>query len=190
MPAPKGKAVIFSAPSGSGKSTIVHALLKEYPTLEFSVSATTRSPRGQERDGIDYHFLSLEKFTALVKENAFVEYEEVYEGRYYGTLLSTLQEIWKRDHTVIFDVDVVGGVNLKKYFQQEALSFFIKAPTIQTLRERLTSRSTDTPAEIERRLEKAGWEMTFQDQFDHVIVNDNLETALSEIRSILDKFLK
>lgn len=185
----KVKAIIFSAPSGSGKSTIVHHLLKKYPRFEFSISATTREPRGDEKHGADYYFLSVEEFKALINNDLLVEYEEVYPGRFYGTKKSELERIWEKGNVVIFDVDVVGGVNLKKYFGDQASSIFIKAPDIDSLRKRLNKRGTDSQDEIGKRLEKASWEMTFESQFDHVIVNDHLDQALSNTEEILNKIL-
>ncbi|MDH5380239.1 MAG: guanylate kinase [Cyclobacteriaceae bacterium] len=181
----KGKAIIFSAPSGSGKSTLVHKLLAKYPQLEFSISATTRNPRGTERQGIDYHFFSVEQFHKLISNNELVEYEEVYAGRFYGTLKSELKRIWEKGHIVVFDVDVVGGVNLKNYFGDSAISFFIKAPSIEILQLRLEMRGTDSREEIKKRVGKASYEMTFQDKFDHVIINDNLDVAIQSIEEIL-----
>lgn len=185
----KGKALIFSAPSGSGKSTIVHHILDKYPDMEFSVSATSRSPRGEEKDGVDYYFLSEEEFRARIAENGFVEHEEVYPGRFYGTLKSEIKRIWDAGHVVIFDVDVKGGVNLKNYFGKDALSVFIQAPSVEVLRERLVKRGTDSPEDIEKRVAKAAEEMTYAPQFDHILINDDLQQAFEEAEALVSHFL-
>lgn len=184
-----GKALIFSAPSGSGKSTVVGHILKLHPEIEFSVSATSRAPRGTERDGVEYHFLTPEKFRSLVEADQFVEWEEVYGGSCYGTLKSEVERIWAKGHVIIFDVDVKGGVNLKKYFGDSALSVFIKAPSIEELRRRLIGRNTDSPEAIERRVAKAAEEMRYEDKFDVTLVNDDLATALSEAEKLVGDFL-
>ena len=184
------KVLIFSAPSGSGKSTIVNHILGIYPgSMEFSVSATSRAPRGEEQDGREYYFLTAEKFREMIKEDKFVEYEEVYEGRFYGTLKSECERIWAAGHVIIFDVDVKGGVNLKKYFGDAALSIFIKAPSVEVLRERLVKRGTDSPEAIEERVAKAEEEMTYAPQFDYVLVNDELQTAFAESEKVVEDFL-
>lgn len=186
----EGKLVIFSAPSGSGKTTIVRHLLQKGFNLEFSISACSRAPRGKEQHGLDYYFLTTEEFKSRIAAHEFVEWEEVYEGRYYGTLKSEMERIWSKGHHVLFDVDVVGGVNLKKQFGDKALSIFIMPPSIDTLRNRLHSRATDTPEEIERRLAKAKEEMEFADKFDFVVINDNLEAAIAETEKLLIRFLE
>lgn len=183
------KVVIFSAPSGSGKSTVVNHILGLHPEMEFSVSATSRAPRGTEQDGVEYYFLPVEEFRRLIGEDAFVEYEQVYAGRYYGTLKSEVERIWAKGHVIIFDVDVKGGVNLKKYFGDAALSVFIKAPSVEVLRQRLISRKTDSPEAIEERVAKAAEEMTYEDQFDYVLVNDNLAAAFADAERVVDEFL-
>ena len=183
------KALIFSAPSGSGKSTIVHHILDLHPEMEFSVSATSRPLRGEEKHGVDYYFLSEEDFRARIAADGFVEYEEVYPGRFYGTLKSEIQRIWDAGHVVIFDVDVKGGVNLKKYFGKNALSVFIQAPSVEELRERLIARATDSAEDIEKRVAKAAEEMTYAPKFDAVLVNDNLEKAYAEAEKLVDDFL-
>lgn len=184
-----GKAIIFSAPSGSGKTTIVKHLLKTNPDLGFSISASTRDRRGRtEKDGQDYHFLSPLEFKELIDRNEFVEWEEVYEGNFYGTLKSEIQRIWDEGKNVIFDVDVKGGLNLKKYFGDKALSIFVKVPSIEILKERLHDRGTETPESLSRRLFKAQFEMTFQDKFDVVLVNENLEKSLGEAQRLYDDF--
>jgi len=185
------KLLIVSAPSGSGKSTIVHYLMTEHPEfrLAFSVSATNRLPRGAERDGVDYYFLTLEEFKEHIKADDFLEYEEVYDGRFYGTLKSQVEEKLAAGLNVVFDVDVKGGINIKKYYGDKALSIFIQPPSIETLRQRLIGRATDDMAQINQRLAKAEYEMSFAPQFDRILVNDDLETAKQEAVAILREFL-
>ena len=182
------KVIIFSAPSGSGKSTVVNHLLSKCPQLELSISATSRPPRGSEKDGVEYYFLSNEEFERRIANDEFVEYEQVYKGRYYGTLKAELERIWSAGHIIAFDVDVKGGVNLKKIFGDDALSVFIKAPSVEVLRERLINRGTDTPEAIEERVAKAQEEMAYAPQFDYVLVNDNLEACLKEAEGLLDQY--
>jgi len=183
------KVVIFSAPSGSGKSTIVRHILELHPEMEFSVSATSRAPRGKEQHGVDYFFIPADEFRARIEAGQFVEFEEVYQDRFYGTLKSEVERIWDAGHVIIFDVDVKGGVNLKKYFGDDALSVFIKAPSIEVLRERLVKRGTDTPEAIEERVAKASEELTYEDKFDYVLVNDDLATAYADAEKVVDDFL-
>lgn len=183
------KVVIFSAPSGSGKSTIVSHILKLHPEMEFSISATSRAPRGQEKDGVEYRFFTADDFRRMISEDKFVEYEEVYAGSFYGTLKSEVQRIWDKGHVIIFDVDVKGGVNLKKYFGDKALSIFIQAPSVEELRRRLTARGTDSEEAIERRVAKAAEEMTYADKFDHILINDDLQKAYSDAEQLVDSFL-
>lgn len=185
-----GKVIIFSAPSGSGKTTIVHRLLGAFPQLEFSVSATSRAPRGAERNGVDYHFLTPEEFARAVSENRFVEWEEVYAGTCYGTLRSEVERIWQRGHVIVFDVDVLGGVNLKRIFGDEACSIFIMPPSVEELRRRLEGRGTDSPEAIERRVAKASFELTKAPEFDHTVVNDRLDEAVARTRAIIDEFIR
>jgi guanylate kinase len=186
-----GKAIIFSAPSGSGKTTIVRHLLNNNPDLGFSISASTRDKRGRtEADGKDYYFLSPEAFKKKIDDQEFIEWEEVYEGNFYGTLKSEIQRIWDQGKNVIFDVDVKGGLNLKKYFGDQSLAIFVKVPTLEILKARLNDRGTDSDESISRRLFKANFEMSFQDQFDKVLVNENLETSLAEAQRLYDDFKK
>lgn len=187
-----GRLLIVSAPSGSGKSTIVNFLMKEHPEfrLAFSVSATSRPPRGQEQDGVDYYFLTPEEFRSHIEQDDFLEYEEVYEGRFYGTLKSQVEEKLAAGWNVVFDVDVKGGINIKKYYGDDALSVFIQPPSIEALRERLIRRNTDEMAQIEQRLAKAEYEMTFAPQFDCILVNDDLEVAKQEAVDLLNEFLQ
>lgn len=184
-----GKVIIFSAPSGSGKTTIVHRLLERYPQFEFSISATSRAPRGAERDGVDYYFLSQEAFAAAVAEGRFVEWEEVYKGTCYGTLRSEVERIWQKGHVIVFDVDVLGGINLKRIFGQDACSVFIMPPSVEELRRRLEGRGTDSPEAIDRRVAKAEFELTKALEFDHTVVNDRLDDAVEETCAILDAFI-
>ena len=183
------KVLIFSAPSGSGKSTIVNHILSLHPEVEFSVSATSRAPRGSEVHGVEYYFLSEDEFREKIARDEFVEYEEVYAGSFYGTLKEEVKRIWAKDHVIIFDVDVKGGVNLKKYFGDKALSVFIQAPSIEERRRRLEKRGTDSPEAIDRRVAKAEEEMTYAPLFDRVLVNDDLETAFKEAEEMVDQFL-
>jgi guanylate kinase len=184
------KVIIFSAPSGAGKSTIVNHLLKLHPELEFSISATSRAPRGQEQHGVEYYFYTADDFRQMISEDRFVEYEEVYAGSFYGTLRSEVERIWAKGHTIIFDIDVQGGVNLKRIFGEQAFSIFIQAPSVEVLRERLNGRGTDTEEAIERRVAKAASEMEFAaGKFDHVLINDDLQTALAEAEKIVGDFL-
>ncbi len=184
------KVIIFSAPSGSGKSTIVSHILKLHPEMEFSVSATSRAPRGQERNGIEYHFFTADEFRKMIAEDKFVEYEEVYAGSFYGTLKSEVQRIWDKGHVIIFDVDVKGGVNLKKYFGDKALSVFIQTPSVEELRKRLVARGTDSAEAIAKRVAKASEEMTYADKFDYILVNDDLQKAYAEAEKVVDDFLQ
>jgi guanylate kinase len=184
-----GKLIIFSAPSGSGKTTLVRKLMERFPKLEFSVSATSRPPRGLEENGRDYHFISAEEFRKLVLEDKFVEWEEVYEGTCYGTLRSEIESIWERGNVCVFDVDVMGGIRLKNIFGSDAMSFFIKAPSVDELRRRLVSRGTDSPESIERRIAKAASETEYATRFDHIVVNDSLERAVNELAAIIEPFI-
>ena len=185
------KVVIFSAPSGAGKSTIVNHLLGLHPELEFSISATSRAPRGQEQHGVEYYFFSADEFRQMISEDKFVEYEEVYAGSFYGTLRSEVERIWAKGHAIVFDIDVQGGVNLKRIFGDQALSVFIQAPSVEILRERLVGRGTDTDEAIERRVAKAASEMEFAaGKFDYVLINDDLATAKAEAEKVVGDFLE
>ena len=183
------KVIIFSAPSGSGKTTIVHQLLKNYPQFEFSISAPSRAPRGQELDGVDYYFLTEEEFLRRIDEDAFVEWEAVYAGTHYGTLRSEVDRIWGKGNIIIFDVDVVGGVNLKKIFGSKACSVFIMPPSVEELERRLIGRATDAPEVIAKRVAKAAQEIERAPEFDHIVVNDVLEEAIAATCAIIDKFI-
>lgn len=186
----KGKMLIVSAPSGSGKSTIVNWLMKEHPELRlyFSISCTSREPRGTEQNGVEYFFLTPEEFKAKIANGEFLEYEEVYADRFYGTLKAQVERQLEAGQNVVFDVDVKGGVNIKKYYGDRAMSLFIQPPSVEELRRRLEGRGTDTPEAIENRLAKAEYELTFAPQFDHVVVNDDLATAEQETLKQVKKF--
>ena len=183
------KAVIFSAPSGAGKTTLVRYLLAQGLPLEFSISACSRAPRGQEVDGKDYHFLSPKDFKRQIQQGAFLEWEEVYDNMFYGTLKSELERIWAKGSQVIFDVDVVGGINLKKQFGDQALAIFIAPPSLEDLKDRLEGRGTETRESLAKRLGKVEEELTHQHAFDIVIVNDDLETAGQEVMEKVSDFL-
>ncbi len=187
----KGAFIIVSAPSGSGKSTIIKWLMDNHPELNlyFSVSCTSRPPRGSEQNGVEYFFLSPEEFRERIANDEFLEYEEVYADRFYGTLKAQVEQQAESGQNVVFDVDVKGGCNIKKYYGDRALSLFIQPPSVEALRERLVNRGTDTPEVIESRLAKAEYEMTFAPQFDHVVVNDVLEVAEAEALQIIKSFL-
>ena len=185
-----GKVIIFSAPSGAGKSTIVNHMLGLYPELEFSISATSRAPRGSEQDGIEYYFFTADKFREMVAADMFIEHEEVYPGSFYGTLKSEVERIWAKGHTIVFDIDVQGGMNLKRIFGDRALSVFIQAPSVEILRERLIGRGTDSEEAIEKRVAKAAEEISFSDRFDYILVNDDLSKAFEEAERVIGNFLK
>lgn len=185
------KLIIFSAPSGSGKSTIVNWLMQQHPELNlaFSISCTSRAPRGTEKNGVEYFFLSTNEFRQRIDNNEFLEYEEVYKDRFYGTLKQQVENQLKIGQNVIFDVDVKGGVNIKQFYKERALSIFIQPPSINELRKRLEGRATDEPQVIEDRLNKAAYELTFASRFDKIVVNDDLEKAKAETLQIISEFL-
>ena len=187
-----GGLLIFSAPSGSGKSTIVNWLMKEHPELKlyFSISCTSRQPRGTEQNGVEYFFLTPEEFRQRIDNDEFLEYEEVYENRFYGTLKSQVERQLEAGQNVVFDVDVKGGINIKKFYGERALSLFIQPPSVEELRRRLEGRGTDTPEAIENRLAKAEYELTFAPQFDHIVVNDDLEQAKKDTLALVSAFLQ
>jgi len=184
-----GKLIIFSAPSGAGKSTIVHHILTCGFNLEFSVSATSRAPRGNEVHGVDYYYLTPEEFRAKIRKNEFLEYEEVYPDSFYGTLRSEVDRITREGKNVVFDIDVLGGINIKKQYDEQALALFIAPPSIEVLHQRLVGRGTDTPEMIAKRIGKAEFELSFAPQFDRVVVNDDLDKAKNEAEQIIRKFL-
>ena len=185
----EGKVIIFSAPSGAGKTTIVRALLDSLSELSFSISACSRDPRGQEVNGKDYHFIGIEGFKNKIKNNEFVEWEEVYQDHFYGTLNSELIRIWNANKTVVFDVDVVGGMSLKKKFGKMALAIFVMPPSLMVLEERLRSRNTDSEQKIQQRLEKAEQEIALSSGFDVILKNDQLDNAISDAKAIVNQFL-
>lgn len=185
-----GKLVIFSAPSGSGKTTIVRELLQRFPQFEFSISATSRQPRGKEQHGIDYYFLSTDEFRQRVERDEFVEWEEVYAGTCYGTLKSEVERIWSKGNVIVFDVDVMGGINLKRLFGEDACSIFIMPPSIEELERRLRGRGTDSEEVIQKRIGKAEFELSKSPEFDYTVVNDVLADAVNEATDIINNFLK
>lgn len=185
----KGKCVIFSAPSGAGKTTIVHSLLEKNLGLEFSVSACSRDPRPNEVDGADYHFLGIDGFKEKIKEEAFIEWEEVYSNSFYGTLRSEIERIWAAGKTVIFDVDVIGGLSLKKLFLDDAYAVFVKPPSYDTLEQRLRGRKTESEEKIAQRMEKARKELSFAKEFDVILINDDLEQACLDAEILVKAFI-
>ncbi len=185
----KGKCIIFSAPSGAGKTTIVHYLLKESLGLEFSVSACSREPRKNEINGKDYYFLGLEGFKDQIDKEAFIEWEEVYTNNFYGTLKSEIERIWANGKSVIFDVDVIGGLNLKRIFGEQALSVFVKPPSYEVLEKRLRNRSTETEDKIQQRMKKANDEFAYAPEFDIILINDNLDEACNKAKEMVSEFL-
>jgi len=186
----KGKLIIISAPSGSGKTTIVKEILASGLNIEFSVSAASRQPRMNEVNGRDYYFLSVDEFKEKIEKDEFLEWEEVYPGSFYGTLKSELQRIWDKGNHVIFDVDVKGGINIKKYSPENALAIFIKAPSIEELEKRLRNRLTDNEETILKRVAKAEYELSFAPKFDKIVVNDNLEKAVKETYETIGAFIQ
>lgn len=184
-----GKCIIFSAPSGAGKTTIVHHLLTKNLGMEFSVSACSRDPRPNEKDGKDYYFLGKDKFKEKIKEGAFVEWEEVYSNNFYGTLKSEMERIWSEGKAVIFDVDVIGGLNIKKKFGDNAFAVFVKPPSYEELENRLRRRSTESEDKINQRMDKAKKELAYEDEFDAILVNDNLEEAFIKAEQMVSEFL-
>lgn len=186
-----GKLIIFSAPSGSGKSTLVNYLMEQHPELQlaFSISCTSRAPRGKEQNGVEYFFLSPEEFKKKIANDEFLEYEEVYEDRFYGTLKSQVEVQSQAGQNVVFDVDVKGGVNIKKHYGSRALSVFIQPPSIEELRNRLVGRATDAPEVIEQRLNRAEYELSFADKFDRIVINDDLEKAKVDVYNVIKQFL-
>jgi guanylate kinase len=183
------KVILFSAPSGAGKTTIVRHLLAKYEQLMFSVSATTRKKRDHEENGVDYYFLSVNDFKEKIESNAFLEYEEVYAGVFYGTLKSEIDRIWKMGKMVVFDVDVMGGKSLKKYFGEKALAVFVKPPSLQVLADRLALRNTETPESLKTRISKAEYELTFEKDFDVALVNNDLSSTFAAAERLIESFM-
>ena len=187
---PSFKIIIITAPSGAGKTSITHYLLEQIPGLQFSISAATRPPRGSEQDGVDYHFMSIADFQTSIQNDEFVEWEMVYEGKYYGTLKWELERIWKAGKVPLLDIDVKGAIHVQKQFPKNALSIFIQAPSIDELKRRLEGRGTETPESLQTRISKAGYEMSFVHNFDVVIVNDDLQQAKEQTVQVVQDFLK
>jgi guanylate kinase len=185
-----GKCILFCGPSGSGKTTLVHYLLKTFPQLNFSVSATTRPKRDKETDGVDYHFLSVDEFKKRIAGNEFLEWEEVYKDRFYGTLKSEVERSAQIGKVLLFDVDVEGGLNIKKYLNEKLLTVFVKPPSLDELHRRLAQRQTETPQSLQARIEKSDKEMEYANRFDHVIINDDLEKAKQKAQKLVENFLK
>ncbi|NML67287.1 guanylate kinase [Hymenobacter sp. RP-2-7] len=186
----QGKIIVFTAPSGAGKTTIVHRLVARIPELSFSISACTRDKRGRaEVNGKDYYFISVSEFQDKIRHDEFVEWEEVYEGAFYGTLKSEIERIWTNGQHAILDVDVKGGLSIKQFYKDRALAIFVKPPSIEVLAARLDARATDSKSSISSRLYKATFELAFEDKFDAVVVNDNLETAVDEAEALVRAFL-
>lgn len=185
----QGKVIVVSAPSGAGKTSIVQQLLKEVPELRFSISATTRAKREYEVDGKDYYFLTPEQFKEKLAQDDFLEWQEVYTDQFYGSLKSEVERIWQNNQTVIFDVDVLGGLNIKKFYGDNAMSVFIKAPSVEELEKRLRNRGTETPETLKKRLDKAEYEMSFSNQFDKILLNDDLATAQGEMIELVRDFI-
>jgi guanylate kinase len=188
-PSIQGKCIIFSAPSGAGKTTIVRALLDRFDQLSFSISACSRQPRPNEINGKDYYFLSADEFREKINANEFIEWEEVYKDHYYGTLRNEVERLWQQGKTVVFDVDVYGGIQLKKYFGENALSFFVEAPSLEELETRLRNRQTETEEKIQTRMQKAQEELEQKEQFDRVVVNDKLEEAINTVVKEINEYL-
>ncbi|MDA0793379.1 MAG: guanylate kinase [Bacteroidetes bacterium] len=184
-----GKLIVFSAPSGSGKTTLVQHVLSQDLPLGFSISATSRPPRGKEQNGREYYFLSSSEFKQKIQENAFLEYEEVYQDTFYGTLVSEINRLWAAGKHVLFDIDVVGGLNIKKKYSKETLAVFVKPPSLSALEERLRKRATDGEEKIKERLAKAESEMLYAPQFDYCLVNDDLEVAKKEVVQLVTNFI-
>ncbi len=186
----KGKLIVVTAPSGAGKTTIVHHLLGTFEDLAFSVSATTRSPREGEVEGKDYYYINVQEFQALISQDAFLEWQEVYENQFYGTLKSEVQRLWAEGKHVVFDIDVKGAMNVKKAFPDQALTIFIKPPSTNVLLERLKKRKSESPESLQKRIAKATFELTFEGNFDKVLVNDDLMSALKEAERIVGEWLE
>lgn len=185
-----GKLIVFSAPSGSGKTTLVQHLLSQSLPLGFSISATSRAPRGKEQNGIDYHFMTPKEFQEKIQQGAFLEYEEVYQGLYYGTLLSELNRLWNQEKHILFDIDVIGGLNIKKKYPNNTLAIFVQPPSIKILEERLKKRATDSEETIQKRIQKAQMEIEYAPKFDTVLINKDLKTAKKEVVQVVRNFIE
>lgn len=189
MEANKGKIIIITAPSGSGKTSITHYLLNKYPLLCFSISAATRSPRGKEQNGVDYYFMSVDAFRTKIDQDAFIEWEMVYDGKYYGTLKSELERIWNDGKVPVLDIDVKGAIHVQQQFAGKCLSIFIEPPSVEELKRRLESRGTETPESLATRVSKASYEISFSHHFNHTVVNDDLDKACGATESLIKEFL-
>lgn len=189
MQANKGKIIIITAPSGSGKTSITHYLLNKYPLLCFSISAATRSPRGKEQNGVDYYFMSVDAFRTKIDQDAFIEWEMVYDGKYYGTLKSELERIWNDGKVPVLDIDVKGAIHVQQQFAGKCLSIFIEPPSVEELKRRLESRGTETPESLATRVSKASYEISFSHHFNHTVVNDDLDKACTATESLIKEFL-
>jgi guanylate kinase len=189
MASSQNKIIIITAPSGSGKTSITRHLMQHFPQLAFSVSAATRQPRGIEKDGVDYHFISTETFQQKIQHNQFVEWEMVYEGKYYGTLKSELEKIWKQNKIPVLDIDVKGAIHVQQQFPQTSLSLFIQPPSVEELKKRLQSRGTETAESLAARINKASYELSFKEHFNKVVVNDELQKACAEATAIVNAFI-
>ena len=189
MDNPKHKIIIITAPSGAGKTSITKYLMKTFPQLAFSVSAATRNPRGTEKDGVDYHFMSTETFTSKIQHEEFVEWEMVYEGKYYGTLKTELQRIWNDNKIPVLDIDVKGAIHVQQQYPQTSLSLFIQAPSVDELKKRLESRGTESAESVTARVNKSAYELSFKDHFNKVIINDELQRACGEAETIVAGFI-
>lgn len=185
-----GKLFVFSAPSGSGKTTLVRHLLLQNLPLGFSISATSRPSRGEEKDGVDYYFLSEEEFRQKIEEDAFIEYEEVYQGTFYGTLRSEVERLWQEGKNVLFDIDVIGGLNVKEQYPEETLAVFVQPPSLEELEKRLRQRKTETEEKIQQRLDKSATELIYSQDFDVILVNDNLAKAKQEVVRLVKESLR
>jgi guanylate kinase len=190
MASSQNKLIIITAPSGSGKTSITRHLMQHFPQLAFSVSAATRQPRGIEKDGVDYHFISTEAFQQKIQHNEFVEWEMVYEGKYYGTLKSELEKIWNQNKIPVLDIDVKGAIHVQQQFPQTSLSLFIQPPSVEELKKRLQSRGTETAESLAARINKAAYELSFKEHFNKVVVNDELQKACAEATAIVDAFIE
>lgn len=184
------KIIIITAPSGAGKTSITRYLMQEFPVLEFSVSAATRQPRGTEKDGVDYYFISPDDFQQKIQNKEFAEWEMVYEGKYYGTLKSELKRIWNKQHVPVLDIDVKGAMHIQKQYPENKLSIFVEPPSVEELKKRLMSRGTESEESLQARVNKASYELSFKHHFDEVVVNDNLENACRKARELVERFLQ
>lgn len=190
MQSPFQKLIIITAPSGAGKTSITRYLMREFPVLEFSISAATRQPRGNEKDGVDYYFISPDDFQQKIQQKEFAEWEMVYEGKYYGTLKSELKRIWNKQHVPVLDIDVKGAIHIQQQYPENKLSIFVEPPSVDELKKRLMSRGTESEESLQARVNKASYELSFKDHFDEVILNDNLDNACRKAKTLVERFLQ